>query len=78
MVTIQVREVPDDLYEVLRRRAHRAGQSLQAYMKSQVVSLAQRPTKDEAIEAIEAVLGKIAADEPSAASIAEDLVAERR
>lgn len=78
MATIQVREVPDEIFEVLRRRAHRAGQSLQAYMKSQVVSLAQRPTKDEAIEEIEAVLRQLATGEPSAASITEDIAAERR
>lgn len=78
MATIQVREVPDELYEVLRRRARRAGQSLQAYMRDQVVAMAGRPTKDEAIEAIEEVLGRLAVEEPSAASIAEDLAAERR
>ena len=45
MATIQVREIPEDLYEVLRRRARRAGQSLQAYMRDQVMALAQQPTK---------------------------------
>jgi hypothetical protein len=43
--TIQVREIPEDLYEVLRRRARRSGQSLQAYMRDQVVALARQPTK---------------------------------
>jgi plasmid stability protein len=78
MATIQVREVPEDLYEVLRRRARKAGQSLQAYMRDQVVALAQRPTKEEAIEQIEDVLGRLAGDGPSATSIAADLSAERR
>lgn len=75
MATIQVREVPEDLYEVLRRRARRAGQ---AYMRDQVVALAQRPTKEEAIEQIEDVLARLASDGPSAASIVSDLSAERR
>jgi antitoxin FitA len=78
MATIQVREVPEDLYEVLRRRARRAGQSMQAYMRDQLVSLAERPTKEEAIEEIEAVLSPLSSEEPAAASIVEDLAAERR
>jgi plasmid stability protein len=77
MATIQVREIPEDLYEVLRRRARRAGQSMQAYMRDQLVALAERPTKDEVIEEIEAILGR-AGGEPTAASIADDLAAERR
>jgi hypothetical protein len=78
VATIQVREVPEELYEVLRRRARRAGQSMQAYMRDQVVALAERPTKREAIEEIEAVLGRLDGKEPTAASIVEDLTAERR
>ena len=78
MATIQVREVPEDLYEVLRRRARRSGQSMQAYMRDQLVALAGRPTKEEAIEEIEAVLGRIRHEEPTGESVIEDLDAERR
>ena len=78
MATIQVREVPEELYEVLRRRARRAGQSMQAYMRDQVVALAERPTKEEAIEKIEAIVGRIHSEEPTGASVIEDLAAERR
>jgi plasmid stability protein len=78
MATIQVREVPEELYEVLRRRARRAGQSLQAYMRDQVVALAERPTKQETVEEIEALLDRVSGDERPAASIIEDLAAERR
>ena len=78
MATIQVRELPEELYEVLRRRARRAGQSMQAYMRDQLVALAGRPTKEEAIEEIEAVLDRVRAGEPSVTSIVEDLTAERR
>ena len=78
MATIQVREVPEELYEVLRRRARRAGQSMQSYMREQLVALAGRPTKEEAIEEIEAVLQRVHASEPVAASIVADLAAERR
>jgi plasmid stability protein len=78
MATIQVRELPEDLYEVLRRRARRAGQSLQAYMRDQVVAMAERPTKDELIDEIEHVLSGVDGREPTAASVIEDLAAERR
>ena len=78
MATIQVREIPENVYEVLRRRARRAGQSLQAYMRDQVVALAERPTKDEAIEEIEAVLRRSDLAEPTPTSIIDDLDAERR
>jgi hypothetical protein len=47
-------------------------------MRDQVVALAERPTKDEAIEQIESVLARLGRDGPSAASIMSDLAAERR
>ncbi|MGH3193443.1 MAG: FitA-like ribbon-helix-helix domain-containing protein [Streptosporangiaceae bacterium] len=78
MATIQVREVPEELYEVLRRRARRAGQSMQAYMRDQLLMLAGRPTKEEATEEIEAALERARASEPTATSIIADLAAERR
>ena len=78
MATIQVRDIPEDLYEVLRRRARRAGQSMQGYMHDQLVALASQPTKQEAIEQIEAILGHISSEEPTADSIAGDLAADRR
>jgi plasmid stability protein len=78
MATIQVREIPEDLYEVLRRRARLAGQSMQAYMRDQIMALAARPTKEEAIEQIETVLAKLSSPEPEASSVLADLAAERR
>lgn len=78
MATIQVREIPEDLYEVLRHRARRAGQSMQAYMRGQIINLARQPTKEEAVEEIEAVLSKAGTPEPEAASVLADLAAERR
>jgi plasmid stability protein len=78
MATIQVREIPEDLYEVLRRRARLAGQSMQAYMRDQIMALAARPTKEEAIEEIETVLAKLSSSETGASSVLADLAAERR
>ena len=51
---------------------------MQAYMHDQLVALARRPTKEEAIEEIEAVLSRVSGKDPTAASIAGDLAAERR
>lgn len=78
MATIQIREVPEASYEVLRRRARRAGQSMQAYMRDEIVALAARPTKTEAVELIEAVLGSADGPVLSPASVLDDLAAERR
>lgn len=50
MATIQIRDVPDDVYDTLRERARRAGQSLQAYMRDQVVAQGSRPTSRELLD----------------------------
>ncbi len=76
--TVEACRVLAQMRYVLRRRARRAGQSLQAYMRDQVVALAERSTKDEAIEQIESVLARLGRNGPSAASIMSDLAAERR
>lgn len=78
MATIQVRDVPEESYEVLRRRARQAGQSMQAYMRDEIVAIAARPTKSEAVETIEAILGRIGGSDPTAMSVLDDLAAERR
>lgn len=78
MATIQIREVPEDAYETLRRRARAAGQSIQAYMRDQVIDMASRRTKQEAWAMVESALA--AEDTPGAslADIVEDLGADRR
>lgn len=78
MATIQVRDIPEEQYEVLRRRARRAGQSLQAYMRDRVVELARTPTKQESIERIEAVLTRRHPAVPDRREIVDDLAADRR
>ena len=45
--TIQVRDVPEDVHEVLRVRAARAGLSLSEYLRREVSGLARRPTAEE-------------------------------
>lgn len=78
MATIQIREVPEDAYEVIRRRARAAGQSIQAYLRDQLVEFAGRRTKDEAWSAVESSLA--AADSPGSSmdQILADLADDRR
>jgi hypothetical protein len=53
MPHVQVRDVPDDVHDVLVRRAQAAGQSLQQYLVLQLSLLAATPTLEEALERIE-------------------------
>ena len=45
--TIQVRDIPDDVHEILRVRAAVAGLSLAEYLRREVSLLAQRLTHEE-------------------------------
>lgn len=56
MALIQIRDVPEDVYETIRRRARRAGQSIQAYMLSRTIEISQRPTPAEVLADLEADL----------------------
>ena len=47
MATIQIRDVSEEAYESIRRRARAAGQSIQGYMKQAVERLAREPDDDE-------------------------------
>ncbi len=47
-------------------------------MRDQVLALATRPTKDEALSRIEEILDRAETDNLTAASIIADLSAERR
>lgn len=78
MATIQIRELPEEAYETIRRRARAAGQSIQGYMRDQIVELASRRTKEEAWAAVEAAWA--ADDSPGSTleQIVDDLAADRR
>ncbi len=52
MATIQVRDIDEQTYEIIRRRARAAGQSIQAYMKDEIERLARDPTDAELFAAI--------------------------
>lgn len=53
MALIQIRDVPEDVYETIRRRARGAGQSIQAYMLARTVEIGRRPTPDEVLADLE-------------------------
>ncbi|HET7303453.1 MAG TPA: hypothetical protein VFJ12_02750 [Segeticoccus sp.] len=78
MPTIQIRDIPEDAYEVIRKRARAEGRSIQSYMRDVVVDLAEHPTPEEVLAAVEAA--HAASDRPGATreSILRDLVADRR
>jgi plasmid stability protein len=52
MPSIQVKDVPEDVHAVLRRRAGAAGQSLQEYLLARLVEEARTPTLDEVLERV--------------------------
>lgn len=56
MATIQIREIPEDAYEVIRKRARVAGRSIQSYMRDWVVDFAFQPTPEEALQSLEVAL----------------------
>ena len=45
-VSVTIRDVPDETRAELAARAARAGQSLQEYLRGQLVALARRPSPD--------------------------------
>jgi plasmid stability protein len=44
---IQIRDVPDDVHAVIRVRAARAGMSMSEYLRSELVTMAEKPTLEE-------------------------------
>jgi antitoxin FitA len=49
MPSVQIKDVPDDVHAVLRRRAAAAGQSLQEYLRARLIAEARQPTLDEVL-----------------------------
>ena len=45
-VSVTIRDVPDETRDELAARAARLGQSLQEYLRAQLVELAAKPTPD--------------------------------
>lgn len=78
MATIQIRDVPEDTYEAIHRRARGAGRSIQSYMRDHVIEFAATPTKAEIVGALERSLREFGGARVDPARIAEDVAADRR
>jgi hypothetical protein len=52
MPSVQIKDVPDEVHLVLRRRALEAGQSLQEYLLARLTEDASRPTLEEALRRV--------------------------
>lgn len=57
MASLLVRDVPDDVRNVLQRRAEERGQSLQQYLLGELKRLAEQPTVEEVLRRIEGRTG---------------------
>lgn len=53
MSAIQIKDVPADVHEVLRKRARAAGKSLQEYLRSTLIAQARQPTLQEIFDEVE-------------------------
>lgn len=75
-VNVTIRDVPNDVRDVLAARAARSGRSLQEYLKLQLVDLANRPLAVEVI----ADLRRHAATQPplDPEALLDDIAADRR
>lgn len=78
MATIQIRQIPDDAYEVVRKRARAEGRSIQSYMRDRVVEFAAAPTAREALQELETALTRRDTPGATSESIEADLNADRR
>lgn len=52
MRSVQIKNVPDDVHRVLRRRAAIAGQSMQEFLLTHLTEYARRPTVSEVMERV--------------------------
>jgi hypothetical protein len=57
MRSVQIKNVPDDVHAVLRRRAAEAGQSLQEYLLVLLSEHAGQPTLDEVLDSVSGLTG---------------------
>jgi plasmid stability protein len=73
MALIQIRDVPEDVYETIRLRARRSGQSIQAYMLARTIEMGRRPTPSEVLADLEVDLER----RPGLEIDTEALIADR-
>jgi len=72
MVTVAIRNIPDEVRDELAARAARSGRSLQEYLLSRLVDFASRPDIDEVLRSTRA---RVRAT--GTATAADDILAAR-
>jgi len=72
MPSIQVKNVPDEIHAVLRRRAAAAGQSLQEYLRAELIAQARQPTVEEVFDRISQRTGGSLSLEEAVEAVRED------
>ncbi len=65
MTMLQIRHVPDEVHRTLKARAALAGVSLSDYVLAELTRLAQRPSRDELIDALAAAPRRRLATSPT-------------
>lgn len=78
MATIQVRDLSEDSYEIYRKRARAAGQSLQAHVRDVLETEAAKTPKAEVLAAMEEALRNNTGSGVTIESILADKDADRR
>jgi hypothetical protein len=53
MPSVQIKDVPADVHAELRRRAARAGQSLQEYLLGRLIEQARTPSLEDLFDRVE-------------------------
>jgi antitoxin FitA len=77
MPLIQIRDVPEDVYETIRRRARRSGQSIQAYMLARTIEIGRRPAPADVLADLESDLSTRRPLAVDAEQVVADRVADR-
>ncbi|TNU73030.1 hypothetical protein FH969_13620 [Miniimonas arenae] len=75
-VNVTIRDVPNDVRDVLAARAARSGRSLQEYLKLQLVDLAYRPLAVEVIADLRRHAASLPPLDPQA--LIDDIAADRQ
>jgi antitoxin FitA len=76
-VNITIRDVPEDVRNILAGRAAREGRSMQEHLRAHLIQLASGPTNEEIIDRARARV-RLAERHPSDDEIVEAVRADRR
>lgn len=72
MANVLVRNIPDDIHLVLRRRAELKGLSLQQYLSAELKRLATKPSLEEVLDGIDRQRGGRVGFEQAAEDVSDE------